>query len=152
MESEPLYPFGYGLSFTSFEYSNLTVNREELSTADDDDIIVGVDVENTGNRAGDEVVQLYIKDLEASVRVPFWQLNGVERIHLNPGEKTRVEFTLKKRQFALIDEEGKALLEPGKFRIYVGGQQPDERSKQLTGKEVLYTDIEYTGETIEMEY
>ena len=76
IESEPLYPFGYGLSYTSFEYSNLVVSKEELSTADNDDIIVSVDVENTGDRAGDEVIQLYIKDLEASVRVPIWQLNG----------------------------------------------------------------------------
>ncbi len=152
IESEPLYPFGYGLSYTSFEYSNLVVSKEELSTADNDDIIVSVDVENTGDRAGDEVIQLYIKDLEASVRVPIWQLNGVKRIHLKPGEKTRVEFTLRKRQFALIDEDGKAVLEPGIFRIYVGGQQPDERSKKLTGKDVLYTEIEYTGESIEMEY
>ena len=75
-----------------------------------------------------------------------------KRIHLKPGEKTRVEFTLRKRQFALIDEDGKAVLETGIFRIYVGGQQPDERSKKLTGKDVLYTEIEYTGESIEMEY
>jgi beta-glucosidase len=152
MESAPLYPFGYGLSYTSFEYSNLKVSREELSTEDNDDLLVSVEVENTGKLAGDEVVQLYIKDLEASVRVPHWQLNGVQRIHLQPGEKARVEFTLTKRQFALIDEEGKCLLEPGVFRIYVGGQQPDERSKELTGQEVLSTEIKYTGTSVEMEY
>lgn len=152
MESAPFYPFGYGLSYTSFEYSNLKVSREELSTEDNDDLLVSVEVENTGKLAGDEVVQLYIKDLEASVRVPHWQLNGVQRIHLQPGEKARVEFTLTKRQFALIDEEGKCLLEPGVFRIYVGGQQPDERSKELTGQEVLSTEIKYTGTSVEMEY
>jgi len=152
MESAPLYPFGYGLSYTSFEYSNLKVSREELSTEDNDDLLVSVEVENTGKLAGDEVVQLYIKDLEASVRVPHWQLNGVQRIHLQPGEKARVEFTLTKRQFALIDEEGKCFLEPGVFRIYVGGQQPDERSKELTGQEVLSTEIKYTGTSVEMEY
>lgn len=152
MESAPFYPFGYGLSYTSFEYSNLKVSREELSTEDNDDLFVSVEVENTGKLAGDEVVQLYIKDLEASVRVPHWQLNGVQRIHLQPGEKARVEFTLTKRQFALIDEEGKCLLEPGVFRIYVGGQQPDERSKELTGQEVLSTEIKYTGTSVEMEY
>ena len=152
MESEPLYPFGYGLSYTKFKYSNLNVSKKELFTEDDEDIFVSVEVENIGGLAGDEVIQLYIKDLEASVRVPIWQLNGVKRIHLKPGEKAKVEFILKKRQFALIDEKGECLLEPGKFRIFVGGQQPDKRSQELTGQEVLYEDIEYKGQVVELEY
>ena len=152
LEREPLYPFGYGLSYTKFSYSNLSVSREKISTEDDEDILVSVEVENTGKYDGDEVVQLYIKDLEASVRAPVWQLNGVKRIHLKTGEKTKLDFTLKKRQFALIDKEGKCLLEPGKFRIYVGGQQPDRRSKELTNNEVLWIDIEFTGKLLEMEY
>lgn len=152
LEREPLYPFGYGLSYTKFSYSNLSVSREKFSTEDDEDILVSVEVENTGKYDGDEVVQLYIKDLEASVRAPVWQLNGVKRIHLKTGEKTKLDFTLKKRQFALIDKEGKCLLEPGKFRIYVGGQQPDRRSKELTNNEVLWIDIEFTGKLLEMEY
>lgn len=96
LEREPLYPFGYGLSYTKFSYSNLSVSREKFSTEDDEDILVSVEVENTGKYDGDEVVQLYIKDLEASVRAPVWQLNGVKRIHLKTGEKTKLDFTLKK--------------------------------------------------------
>ncbi|NLM96488.1 MAG: glycoside hydrolase family 3 protein [Halanaerobiaceae bacterium] len=152
LEREPLYPFGYGLSYTKFSYSNLSVSREKISTEDDEDILVSVEVENTVKYDGDEVGQLYIKDLEASVRAPVWQLNGVKRIHLKTGEKTKLDFTLKKRQFALIDKEGKCLLEPGKFRIYVSGQQPDRRSKELTNNEVLWIDIEFTGKLLEMEY
>ena len=152
LESAPLYPFGYGLSYTTFRYSNLHLSREELSTGENEDIIVSVELENVGKHAGDEVVQVYIKDLEASVRVPVWQLNGVKRVSLEPGKKETVEFTLKKKQFSLIDDEGKCLLEPGKFRIYVGGQQPDERSKELTKNKVLWVDIEFTGKVLEMEY
>ncbi|MFP4660886.1 MAG: glycoside hydrolase family 3 C-terminal domain-containing protein [Halanaerobiales bacterium] len=152
MEEEPLYPFGYGLSYTDFDYSNLSVDKTVVDTENNNEIIVKVDVKNTGDRSGDEVVQLYITALEASFTVPTWELRGVRRINLNPGAKETIEFTITPHNLSLIDEEGTRLFEPGKYRIYVGGQQPDNRSKALTGKEVLSTVIEVTGKTTELEY
>ena len=84
--------------------------------------------------------------------MPIWELKGVERIHLEPSEKKTVEFNITPRQMALIDEQGRCLLEPGQFRVYVGGQQPDRRSEVLTGKEVLSCEFEVTGDTLEIEY
>lgn len=152
MEGDPLYPFGYGLSFTSFEYSDLLLSQREMSTGQDENIMVQVKVKNTGERAGEEVVQLYISDLEASVVVPRWELGGIKRVNLTAGEVKDVQFIINKRQLALIDEEGRCLLEPGKFRLYVGGQQPDRRSVELTGSDILSVEMDLTGETVELEY
>lgn len=152
LEGDSLYPFGYGLSFTDFEYKNLVVSEQKLLTNSDINIRILVDVKNTGKVVGDEVVQLYVSDLEASTTVPKWELKGFKRIKLNPAEVTRVEFELTGRQLALIDDDGNCLLEPGRFRIYVGGQQPDNRSQELTCKKVLYTDLILTGDVVELEY
>lgn len=116
MEGEPLYRFGYGLSYTNFKYSKLKVRGDEIS----------VDVKNAGKVAGDEVVQLYVSDVEASVPVPKVHLAGFKRIHLKPGQVKTVKFTLKPAQLMCYDDTGKAFLEPGQFRISVGGGQPDD--------------------------
>jgi beta-glucosidase len=81
-------------------------------------------VENAGEREGDEVAQLYITDLEASVRVPLRSLAGVERVHLKPGEKRVVSFTLEPRQLSVITNDGRTVVEPGQFRVTIGGKQP----------------------------
>ena len=148
----PLYPFGYGLSYTEFRYSDLTLDLDQVDAGTDFEIKVSVCVENVGERTGDEVVQLYVKDLEASVPVPNWDLRGFERITLKPGEKQVVEFTLNRRQLALFDEDGRCVLEPGKFAVYVGGQQPDARSAELTGQQVLKQELTVTGSEVELEY
>ena len=147
---DPLYPFGYGLSYTKFKYSNLRLSSDEIKAGNA--VEVSVDVENIGDRLGDEVVQLYLKDLEASVRVPHHQLSGFTRVTLKPGEKKTVSFEISARQMALITEEGKCLLEPGQFQIFVGGSQPDNRSKALLGDVVLETNLKVTGSTLELEY
>ena len=134
LDEEPLYPFGYGLSFTQFSYSDLEVSQSEISTADDKSIQVSVQVENVGDLTGDEAIQLYVTDLEASTTIPKWELQGFKRVKLSPGEKAKVVFELTKRQLALIDEDGRCLLEPGMFRLYVGGQQPDSRVSNLPAK------------------
>lgn len=150
MEDEPLYPFGYGLSYTTFEYSNLRLSAEVIEAGQS--LTISVDVKNTGKMAGDEVVQLYLKDLEASVDVPIHELKGFERVKLQPGESTTVTFTLIPRQMALIDNDGRCILEPGKFRVMVGGRQPDKRSEALAGTAILTGEFEVIGERMELEY
>ena len=150
IETEPLYPFGYGLSYTKFKYSNLTLSASEIKAGDG--LEVTVDIENIGDRLSDEVVQLYLKDLEASVTVPHHQLQGFKRITLEPGERKTVSFRIASRQMALITNEGKCVLEPGKFRISVGGCQPDKRSRAIMGNVVLEDTFEVTGNRMELEY
>jgi beta-glucosidase len=116
MDAEPLYRFGYGLSYTKFKYAKLKVRGYDVS----------VDVKNVGKLAGDEVVQLYVSDVEASVPVPRLHLEGFKRIHLKPGQVKTVKFTLKPEQLMCYDDTGKAFLEPGQFRVSVGGGQPDD--------------------------
>jgi beta-glucosidase len=152
MEEEPLYPFGYGLSYTVFKYAHLSIIDRELNTAEDKAIRVTVEVENSGARTGEEVVQLYVKDVQASVPIPHLELKGVKRIILEPGQKEKVEFVLSQRQLALIDEEGNCRLEPGEFQIYVGGRQPDDRSGRLANTAILETTLVVKGETVDMEY
>jgi len=124
MEDEPLFRFGYGLSYTTFSYSDLRFSSGSIGI--EESVTVAVDVENTGDQAGDEVVQLYVRDVEASVPVTRHHLEGVRRIHLEPGEKQTVSFELKPEQLAAYDDEGDPFVEPGEFAISVGGGQPDD--------------------------
>ncbi len=121
-KGEPLYPFGHGLSYTRFKYSGFNVSTPRVSAGAD--VRVSATVENSGTREGDEVVQLYVTDVEASVRVPIRSLAGVERIHLKPGERRVVEFTIKPRQLAVITDDGRTVVEPGDFKVTIGGKQP----------------------------
>jgi beta-glucosidase len=129
LEAAPLYPFGYGLSYTRFAYRELAASKVSLAAGETTQ--VSVVVENVGKRESDEVVQLYVKDLEASVVVPHHSLKGFQRVHLRPREAKRVTFDLGGRELAIVDEAGRRVLEPGRFRIYVGGSQPDARSAEL---------------------
>ncbi|MHA1111303.1 MAG: glycoside hydrolase family 3 C-terminal domain-containing protein [Promethearchaeota archaeon] len=149
-KKNPLYPFGYGLSYTDFEYSNFTLASSEIQI--EDPLFMSVDVKNIGQFKGDEVVQVYIQDLEASVKVPRWSLQGVQRIPIEPDQMVTVQFKIKPRQLALINEEGKRILEPGSFRVYIGGSQPDEVSEKLTGKTILFKNFEVVGKPTELVY
>jgi len=120
-EGKPLYPFGYGLSYTRFEYSNLK-SLEEVKAGEN--FRISVEIKNVGTMAGDEVVQLYVKDIEASAPVPIWSLQGFKRIHLEPGEKQIVQFTLTPKQLSLIDQNFIRVVEPGEFEVAVGGILP----------------------------
>lgn len=140
----PLYPFGYGLSYTHFEYSQLSVDH--TSVEEGTGVKVCATVRNTGPFESDEIVQLYIKDLEASTRVPKCQLAGFRRIRLKPGETVKVIFSVTAHQMALIDDNGDCFLEPGAFRVFVGGSLPDTRSEELTGSPVPYADFTVTGD------
>jgi len=130
-EGEPLYPFGYGLSYTTFAYSDLTMSADTIQAGES--LTVSVTVTNTGNRAGDEVVQLYVRDVEASVPIPIRQLQGFARVHLEPGARQTVTFTLAPRQMSLIDDAGQRVIEPGVFEIAVGGGQPGTSAPVVMG-------------------
>ncbi|MBN1811617.1 MAG: glycoside hydrolase family 3 C-terminal domain-containing protein [Anaerolineae bacterium] len=119
---EPLYSFGYGLSYTTFVYSNPQLSARSI--ARDKTITISADVQNTGNRAGDEVVQLYISNLTASVPTPIRQLAGFERVHLEPGQTRKIAFILTPRQLSVINDEGQQVVEPGEFQVAIGGHQP----------------------------
>jgi beta-glucosidase len=150
MEAEPLYPFGYGLSYSAFRYSHLKLDKTVVPCGEA--LQISVEVTNAGKRDGHEVAQVYLKDLEASVPVALRQLVGFSRVWLRSGETTSVSFTLQPRHMALIDEQGKRVLEPGRFQLSVGGRQPDERSRALTGTEVLQTEFEVKGKRQELPY
>ena len=121
-ESEVLYPFGYGLSYTQFAYSDLKLSAPEIDAGTP--LSVSAVVTNTGDTAGDEVVQLYVKDVEASVPVPIRHLEGFERVHLKPGESRKVSFELQPKQLSIVLDDGQRAVEPGTFKIYIGGGQP----------------------------
>ena len=121
---EPVFPFGHGLSYTTFAYGALDLPSEVVAG---DDVRLWVEVENTGSRAGDEVIQLYLTDLEASGPTPIRSLQGFRRVHLRPGERRRVELTLSPRQLSLVNAEGDRIVEPGWFEVSVGGKQPGFR-------------------------
>ncbi len=122
---QPTYPFGYGLSYTTFEYSNLSV--EPAATTVDGEVTVGVTVKNTGKMAGDEVVQLYIKDAIASLPRPVKELKGFKRVSLASGEAKTVEFTVKVENLAFYNLEMKKVVEPGMFTVMVGSSSEDIR-------------------------
>lgn len=113
--NEPLYPFGYGLSYTTFTYSNLNIVRQESQR-----VKVSVDVQNTGNRKGEEVVQLYVNDRFASVVRPVKELKGFKKIELLPGEKTTVELYLTEKELGFFTPDGEFVVEPGWFDVMVG--------------------------------
>ncbi|HBL77184.1 MAG TPA: beta-glucosidase [Prolixibacteraceae bacterium] len=125
MPATPLYHFGHGLSYTRFEYSNLLVTPSGIKPGAE--IQVTLDVKNTGEREGKEVVQLYIKDEVSSVTTPIKQLRGFKKINLKPGEKQSVSFNLKPEDLSLLDRNMKWIVEPGKFNVMVGSSSSDIR-------------------------
>jgi beta-glucosidase len=114
----PLYPFGYGLSYTSFDMSAPRLARASIRNGES--VRVSVDVANTGRRAGDEVVQLYIRDEEASVTRPVIELKHFQRVHLQPGERRTVTFDIAPDDLALWNVQMKRVVEPGTFTISAG--------------------------------
>ena len=142
MEAAPLYGFGFGLSYTKFAYSALEIASPGLG--DGTMVEIAATVTNVGECAGDEVVQLYLTDCEATVPVPLRQLQGFRRVHLQPGQSTQVAFTLTAAQMACYTDEGKAVVEPGWFELSVGGAQPQDG-------EGVQGSFEVVGEVMEVE-
>jgi beta-glucosidase len=119
----PLFPFGYGLSYTKFQLRDLQLSGSRIKQRER--LQVSVEVENTGRRAGDEVVQLYLRDLAASVTRPIKELKGFSRLTLNPGEKRRVTFTLTAEELGFWNREGRFVVEPGAFKVMIGNNSVD---------------------------
>jgi beta-glucosidase len=136
---EPLFAFGHGLSYTTFDYSNLRLSAKTVASGET--ISINVDVTNTGNCAGDEVIQLYVQDVEASVPRPIKELKGFQRISLTPGEKKTITFSLSVNQLGFYNEAAKFVVEPGVIKLMIGSSSADIR---LTGE------FEITGEAAEV--
>ncbi|NNM89124.1 MAG: glycoside hydrolase family 3 protein, partial [Phycisphaerae bacterium] len=122
MTDEPLYPFGYGLSYTTFHYEQLKLSRNKIRPGQS--VQAQVQVMNIGRRAGDEVVQLYVRDVQASVPVPRHHLAGFQRVHMRAGQRRIVKFDIGPEHLAAFRDNGDAFIEPGIFLISVGGGQP----------------------------
>ncbi|GAB2566647.1 glycoside hydrolase family 3 C-terminal domain-containing protein [Gracilibacillus alcaliphilus] len=144
MKNEALYPFGYGLSYTNFAYK--PANQLESSFTSSQDITIQATVQNIGGREAEEAVQLYVKRLDATTRVPNYELKGFQKISLQPQETKVVAFTVTPRELSLITEEGTRVMEPGHYQLFIGGSQPDKRSQQLTKSNMLTYNIQITGE------
>ena len=125
LTGQPLFPFGFGLSFTTFEYSDLSITPAQIGPRDT--AIVKLRVKNTGARAGDEVVQLYVKDLLASIARPVMQLERFGRVSLAPGEAKEITFTFGPDQMRMLDRDLKWIVEPGTFRVLIGASSKDIR-------------------------
>jgi len=124
----PLFPFGFGLSYTNFEYSNMYLHQNNITQKDS--VMVSCTIKNTWKFAGDEVVQLYIHDMLASVSQPVIALKGFQRIHLNAGESKEISFTITPEMLSMLDKDLKTVIEPGDFRIMIGASSRDIRLKE----------------------
>lgn len=139
MEAEPLYPFGFGLSYTQFDYSNLTLSKSAIKK--NEKIEAQVTLTNRGKVAGEEVVQLYLTDVKASAATPLYSLKGIQRISLEPGKSVVVSFTITPDMLMLVDDKGNSVLEPGVFTVSIGGSLPGNRSEQLGAAKTLQTNF-----------
>jgi beta-glucosidase len=138
--TSPLWPFGHGRSYTTFAIDHLRLDRSTLRTHGDE-IAIRVDVTNSGERTGAEVVQLYVRDEEASVARPVLELRGFRRVELRPGERRTVVFSLSTEQLAYVDADHRRVVEPGLVRIFVGRSSADLP---------LFADVELVGPTVEL--
>jgi beta-glucosidase len=136
LSHKPLWPFGYGLSYTQFDITNLRLDKTTVFT--NESVVISVDIANVGQRAGSEVVQLYVRDEVASVTRPLKELKGFQRVQLEPGEKRTVTFTLAANQLAFYDSQMRFVLEPGTVKLMLGTSSNDLP---------LVAEIEVVGET-----
>jgi beta-glucosidase len=125
----PLYPFGFGLSYTTFEYSNMQFERNNI--ASNQSVKVNCTITNTGDRDGDEVVQLYIRDLLSTISRPVMELKGFERIQLKKGESKQVTFTITPEMLAMLNAAMQKVIEPGNFSIMIGASSRDIKLRDI---------------------
>ncbi|HTB24067.1 MAG TPA: glycoside hydrolase family 3 C-terminal domain-containing protein, partial [Puia sp.] len=132
MPNEPLYPFGFGLSYTKFSYSAITIDNGNISV--NQPVHIKVTVTNTGNFDGEETVQLYIRDMVASVTQPVKELKKFQKVYLKKGESKEASFTLSTNDLTFVNSDLKWVYEPGAFKIFVGGNSRDVVEANLLGK------------------
>lgn len=128
--NEPLYPFGYGLSYTTFEYGSVKLDKE--SAAMTDSLTVSCEVKNTGSREGSEVVQLYIQDVVGSITRPVRELKAFDKVKLQAGESKTVSFTISKKDLSFYNQDLAFVAEPGEFKVYVGGNSQTTNEAKFT--------------------
>ena len=136
MTREALYPFGYGLSYTNFTYTNAQVSADVIGT---EGIIVKATVTNSGDKEGTETVQTYVKADRSGT--PNAQLKGIKKVFLKPGESKEVSVKLPLSAFALYDENAVNKVEPGKYLVSIGGCQPESRSEKLMGQKTAVLSV-----------
>jgi beta-glucosidase len=126
---EPLYPFGFGLSYTRFSYSDLVLDESTIRAGES--LSLRCTLTNSGSVEAEEVAQIYLSDLEASTVVPLHNLIGFRRVHLKSGERTVIPFTVTPEMMKMVNDAGDRVLEPGEFRVTIGGCSPSERGVRL---------------------
>jgi beta-glucosidase len=152
LPTTPLFPFGHGLSYTEFEYSNLRMDPPHIEA--DGRVTISAEIKNIGARAGDEVVQLYIRDEVASVPRPVKELKGFKRIHLEPDETRTVVFEMPTDQLGFYDEAMQLVVEPGTIQVMIGGSSEDIRlnaSFEILGNEKRSVPRRIFGGTTQIE-
>ena len=143
MSKEALYPFGYGLSYTEFELSNVSVDAEEVYKGKE--VLCTANLKNTGSMPGAETIQVYVKAKQESA--PNWQLKGLKKVFLNPGELKTISIELRDTAFGLYDNDGNLVINEGEYEVFIGTSQPDARSIRLTGKNP-YSKILCSNQTV----
>jgi beta-glucosidase len=134
---EPLFPFGFGLSYTQFTYSDLILDTTTIPVGES--LSLRFKLTNSGSVEADEVTQIYLSDLQASTVVPVCSLIGFQRIHLQPGESTEIKFMVTPEMMKLVDDAGARVLEVGEFKVIVGSCSPGERGIALGASEPVST-------------
>lgn len=148
MEQEALYPFGYGLSYTTFAYK---ASATPITAAVGDTVTIPVTVTNTGKMTALEHIQGYVKANAPSVTAPKYALKALETVEIPAGDSVDLELTFPAKAFSLIDEEGNRFVEAGTYTLYIGGQQPDARSAELTGQTPIAITVTLTGDKMTLE-
>ncbi len=139
MVEEPLYPFGFGLTYTQFEYTDLMLSKTKIKK--DESVSVKVTISNKGNFVSDEVVQLYLTDLEASFSAPFFSLKSIKKVRIEPGDQQELTFMITPDMLKMVNEDGEKVIEKGKYRISVGGSLPSGRSLDLGASKFVQADL-----------
>jgi beta-glucosidase len=126
---EPMYPFGFGLSYSNFKYSNIKLSDNNI--ARNDSVTVSFDIDNIGHFDGNEIVQLYVSNKSSKFRVPKYSLKGFKKIHIKANERKKIQFLLNKSMLNSIDDMGREVLNNGEYKIWISGSSPQRRSIDL---------------------